>query len=118
MAKYCVTCNVLRPIAAWRGTAPEMRDPRFEANTPEDVAALATYLVSEAADHINGCIFEVLHGHVGIFLDPPPLQKVIFKDGSWTAEELMKIIPSTLTAGRSREEFPFTLPDEFRFLLK
>jgi NAD(P)-dependent dehydrogenase (short-subunit alcohol dehydrogenase family) len=118
MAKYGVTCNILRPIAAWRGTSPEMRDPRFEANQPEDVAALATYLVSEAADNINGCIFEVLHGHVGIFVEPPTLQKVIYKDGSWTAEELMKMIPSTLTVGRFREEFPFTLPDEFRAFMK
>jgi multifunctional beta-oxidation protein len=117
MAKYGTTCNVLRPIAAWRGTAPEMRHPLFETNQPEDVAALATYLVSETADHINGCIFEVLHGHVGIFVEPQPLEKVLSKDGSWTAEELMKEIPRTLTAGRSREKFPFTLPDMFKKLI-
>jgi len=117
MAKYGTTCNVLRPIAAWRGTAPEMRHPLFETNQPEDVAALATYLVSEAADHINGCIFEVLHGHVGIFVEPPPVEKVLSKDGSWTEEELMKEIPRMLTAGRSRENFPFTLPDMFKKLI-
>ncbi len=116
LAEYEVTCNVLRPIAAWRGTAPEMRHPLFENNQPEDVAALATYLVSKAADHINGCIFEVLHGHVGIFMDPPPVEKVLSKEGSWTAEELMKEIPRTLTAGRSREKFAFTLPDVFKNL--
>lgn len=116
LSEYGVTCNVLRPIAAWRGTAPEMRHPMFENNRPEDVAALATYLVSEAADHINGCIFEVLHGHVGIFMDPPPVEKVLSREGSWTAEELMMEIPRTLTAGRSREKFPFTLPDIFKKL--
>jgi multifunctional beta-oxidation protein len=110
MAQYRTTCNVLRPIAAWRGTAPEMQNPLFETNQPEDVAALATYLVSDAADHINGCIFEVLHGHVGIFVEPPPVAGSITKDGTWTAEELMKVIPVQLTAGRSREVFPFTLP--------
>jgi multifunctional beta-oxidation protein len=117
MAQHGTTCNILRPIAAWRGTAPEMKHPMFETNQPEDVAALATYLVSEAADHINGCIFEVLHGHVGIFVEPPPVEKVLSKDGSWTAEELMKEIPRTLTAGRSREKFPFTLPDIFKKLI-
>lgn len=117
MAQHGTTCNILRPIAAWRGTAPEMKHPMFETNQPEDVAALATYLVSEAADHINGCIFEVLHGHVGIFVEPPPVEKVLSKDGSWTAEELMKEIPRTLTAGRSREKFPFTLPDMFKKLI-
>jgi short-subunit dehydrogenase len=114
MAPYGTTCNILRPIAAWRGIGPEFRNPQVEVNQPEDVAALATYLVSEAADHINGCIFEVFHGHVGIFVEPPPVERIINKEGRWTAEELMREIPSRLTAGRSREVFPETLPDMFR----
>ena len=114
MGQYGTTCNVLRPIAVWRGPGPKIKNPIYEANQPEDVAALATYLVSEAADHINGCIFEVFHGHVGIFLEPPPVEKVIKKDGSWSAEELAREIPAKLTAGRSREAFPFTLPDIFK----
>jgi multifunctional beta-oxidation protein len=114
MAKHQTTCNVIRPIAVWRGPGPKIKNPIYEANQPEDVAALATYLVSEAADHINGCIFEVFHGHVGIFVEPAPIEKVLKKDGSWTAEELAKAIPATLTTGRSREVFPFTLPDIFK----
>jgi len=114
MARYGTTCNVLRPIAVWRGPGPKIKNPIYEANQPKDVAALATYLVSEAADHINGCIFEVFHGHVGIFVEPAPVEKVIKKDGSWSAEELAREIPAKLTAGRSREAFPFTLPDIFK----
>jgi NAD(P)-dependent dehydrogenase (short-subunit alcohol dehydrogenase family) len=117
MAQYGTTCNILRPIAVWRGPGPKIKNPIYEANQPEDVAALATYLVSEAADPINGCIFEVFHGHVGIFVEPAPVEKVIKKDGSWTAEELAREIPAQLTAGRSREAFPFTLPDIFKMLL-
>jgi NAD(P)-dependent dehydrogenase (short-subunit alcohol dehydrogenase family) len=117
LAQYNITCNVLRPIAAWRGTAPEMKHPLFEANQPEDVAELATYLVSEAAGDINGCIFEIVHGHIGIFVDPPPVENSIDKDGRWTAEELMEIIPEKLTKGRSREVFPFTLPAMFKPLI-
>ena len=113
MAPHGTTCNVLRPIAVWRGPGPKVKNPLYEANQPEDVAALATYLVSEAADHINGCIFEVFHGHVGIFAEPPTVEKVIRKDGTWTAEELAQAVPAQLTAGRSREAFPFTLPDIF-----
>jgi NAD(P)-dependent dehydrogenase (short-subunit alcohol dehydrogenase family) len=114
MAQHGTTCNILRPIAVWRGPGPKIKDPAYEVNKPEDVAELATYLVSEAADHINGCIFEVFHGHVGIFVEPPPVAKVIRKDGTWTAEELAKAIPKELTAGRSREVFPNTLPDIFK----
>jgi NAD(P)-dependent dehydrogenase (short-subunit alcohol dehydrogenase family) len=114
MAPYGTTCNVLRPIAVWRGPGPKIKNPVYEANQPEDVAALATYLVSEAADPINGCIFEVLHGHVAIFVEPPPVAKTLKKNGSWTPEELAKAIPETLTAGRSREVFVNTLPDIFK----
>lgn len=108
LAQFGITCNVIRPIAEMvsaRGTDPEMA-----VNRPEDVAALVAYLASEAADHINCCVFEVWHGHVGIFADPPQVDKTIWKDGSWTPEELMKVMPDTLTAGRSREEFPVSLP--------
>jgi NAD(P)-dependent dehydrogenase (short-subunit alcohol dehydrogenase family) len=118
MAKFHTTCNVIRPIAVWRGPGPKVKNPIYEKNQPEDVAALATYLVSEAADHINGCIFEVLHGHVGIFVEPQPMDKEIDKDGSFTAEELAKLVPDKLTAGRSREEFPFTLPAIFKRLFQ
>ena len=114
MARYGTTCNILRPIAVWRGPEPKIKNPVYEANQPKDVAALATYLVSAAADHINGCIFEVFHGHVGIFMEPAPVEKVIEKDGSWSAEELAREIPAKLTAGRSREALPFTLPDIFK----
>jgi multifunctional beta-oxidation protein len=112
MAEYGVTCNVIRPIAAWRGAVHKFE--AVEANRPEDVAALVTYLASEAADHINGCIFEVWRGHVGIFVEPPPVMQVLWKNGSFTAEELQRTIPETLTKGRSREDLPDTLPGLFR----
>ncbi len=112
MAGHGVTCNVIRPIAAWRGA--EVKNELVEANRPEDVAALVVYLASEAAGHINGCIFEVWHGHVGIFADPPPVTQTLRKDGRWTPEELAAAMPETLTRGKSREELPFTLPAMFR----
>jgi NAD(P)-dependent dehydrogenase (short-subunit alcohol dehydrogenase family) len=108
MAQYGVTCNIIRPIAAWRGTPRKIE--AVEVNQPEDIAALVVYLASEAADHINGCIFEVWRGHVGIFVDPPPVQQVLHKDGRWTPEELMKVIPETLTKGRAREKLPHAVP--------
>ncbi len=114
MAEFGTTCNILRPIAAWRGIGPEFKNPKVEVHRPEDVAALATYLVSEAADHVNGCIFEVFHGHVGIYVEPPPVERILTKEGRWTPEELMHAVPAELTRGRSRQAFPETLPDMFR----
>ena len=112
MAKYGTTCNIIRPVAAWRGA--QQRSNTVDVNQPSDIAPLVVYLASEQADNINGCIFEVWHGHVGIFVDPPPVEQVVWKDGQWTPEELMKVLPETLTVGRSREHLPFTLPYMFR----
>ncbi len=112
MARYGTTCNIIRPVAAWRGAKQIIG--RVDVNQPEDIAPLVVYLASEQAGNVNGCIFEVWHGHVGIFVDPPPVEQVVWKDGQWTPEELLKVLPETLTLGKSREHLPFTLPYMFR----
>ena len=108
MAEFGVTCNIIRPIAAWRGAPVKIKE--FEEKTPADVATLVTYLASEQADHINGCIFEVYDGHIGIFEDPPPVRQILWKEEHFTPEELADIMPRTLTRGQSRDSFPPTLP--------
>ena len=106
MAKFGVTCNIIRPIALWRGKPIKA----LQNDLPEDIAALVVYLATESAGDINGCIFEVWHGHIGIFAEPPPVQQILWKDGRWTPEELNKLIPETLTKGRNREDLPRTMP--------
>jgi multifunctional beta-oxidation protein len=108
LAKHGITCNIIRPVAAWRGVKQKLG--AVDVNQPEDIAPLVVYLASEQAGNVNGCIFEVWRGHVGIFVDPPPVEQVVWKDGRWTAEELMKVLPETLTRGKSRESLPHTMP--------
>jgi 3-oxoacyl-[acyl-carrier protein] reductase len=108
VAEYGITCNVIRPIAMMK--SDKMPNNPMAVNRPEDVAVFVTYLASAPADHINACVFEVWHGHVGIFTDPTPVEKTIWKDGAWTPEELMQIVPKVLTADREREKFPVSLP--------
>jgi NAD(P)-dependent dehydrogenase (short-subunit alcohol dehydrogenase family) len=131
MGRYGVTCNAVRPVAGTRSfqemvkekglreawikmwgaeTAERRLRQMLELNQAEDVAALVVYLASEKADNINGCVFEVWHGHVGIFADPPRVAQVLWKDGRWTPEELAENMPLTLTKDRVRELppiFPF-----------
>ena len=117
MGRFGVTCNVIRPIASWRGMKeirgepdPSGAEDPMEQYRPEDVAALVIYLVSEAADNINGCIFEVWRGHVGVFADPPPVEQILWKDGRWTPEELAETMPQTITKDKTRaliSTFPF-----------
>ncbi|MGD0779604.1 MAG: SDR family NAD(P)-dependent oxidoreductase [Dehalococcoidales bacterium] len=131
MQRYGVTCNVIRPVAGTRGFiemvkekglkeawikmwGAELAERRLkqmlELNQPEDIAGLVVYLASEKADNVNGCVFEVWHGHIGIFVDPPPLEQVLWKDGRWTVEELVEAMPSTLTKNKVHDLpaiFPF-----------
>ena len=108
MAEFGVTCNAIRPLAVWRGRK-NIPPKNIAKNRPEDVASLVVYLASEQADNVNGCIFEVWNGHVGIFQEPPPVEKVIDKEGSWTPHELAELIPRTLTNNRSLDLEPFVL---------
>ena len=128
MGRYGVTCNAVRPVAGTRGIreliekkglreawgkvfGQEEADKRIkrmlEVNLPEDVANLVVYLASEPADNVNGCVFEVWHGHIGIYNDPPPVEQVLAKEGRWTPEELVKAMPETLTKDKTREIPPF-----------
>ncbi len=108
MAEFGVTCNVIRPIAAWRGAPFKIKE--FDDKNPKGVAVLVTYLASEPAGHINGCVFEVYDGHIGIFEEPPPVKQVLWKDGDFTPEELARLMPQTLTRGMSADDFPNSLP--------
>jgi NAD(P)-dependent dehydrogenase (short-subunit alcohol dehydrogenase family) len=105
MVDFGVTANAIRPLAAWRGTPKENMTPQMALNSPADISPLVVYLASEDAGNVTGRIFEVWHGHVGIFEEPPPVKQVITKDGSFTAEELAKKMPQTLTRGLVAKEF-------------
>jgi hypothetical protein len=87
----------------WRGMRDE--DQKNTTDLPEDIAPLVVFLGSEAADDISGRIFEVWHGHVGIFTEPPSVQDSLVKQGSWTVEELVKLVPQKLTKGAQRGVF-------------
>ncbi len=102
---FGITANAIRPLAAWRGTPKERMSPLMMKNPPEDISPLVVYLASEPAGYINGRIFEVWHGHVGIFTEPPPVQEVIKREGSFTPEELAEIMPLTLCKGLKPNEF-------------
>jgi NAD(P)-dependent dehydrogenase (short-subunit alcohol dehydrogenase family) len=131
MQRYGVTCNAIRPVAGTRGFiemvkekglkeawakmwGAELAERRvkqmLEVNQPEDVAGLVVYLASEKAHNVNGCVFEVWHGHIGIFDDPPPVAQVLSKDGHWTPDDLAEAMPATLTKNKTHDLpalFPF-----------
>jgi hypothetical protein len=63
---------------------------------PEDVAPFVVYLATDEASNINGRVFRVYAGTIQLFGELGP-GKSISKDGRWTLDELLKVMPQTLT---------------------
>jgi NAD(P)-dependent dehydrogenase (short-subunit alcohol dehydrogenase family) len=116
-----ITVNCIRPGATTRMSS-ENDDKKFEAwvkesgqreaerkraeNTrpPEANSPLVVFLASDYAKNINGCVFDSGHsgpGAISIYRDPPEIRATIWKDGIWSPEELVELLPRTLTAGKN-----------------
>ncbi len=108
MGRYGVTANAISPSAATRMTvsipddARELRAARGITGASstlrgvaEDVAPMVVWLASEEAAHVNGHVFHVTEGLVTLLNEPEPVRS-ISKDGRWTVEELVRVVPVTL----------------------
>jgi len=116
LGRYGVTCNAIAPGASTRMTqsvpdssrelraragiatpqarpaaGPPMRDPEF-------VAPMVAYLCTDDAWNVNGQIFHVAGGSVGLSHHPTPM-RTLWKPAMWTLDELVTAVPETLLAG-------------------
>ena len=121
MAKYGVTCNAIRPMAATRFTVtPELKvsiakkaaglgitndaeiqrlfDQMFSAK-PEHVAAFVVYLATEDASYITGRTFFINGANIGLYTDPQITSQINKDHGCWSMDELLKIVPEQLCKG-------------------
>ena len=114
LGRYGVTCNCISPGAETRMTAsvPETaREVRAQRGIggqaapgplelerpPEAIAPVAVWLASDAAADINGQIFHVSGGTVGVMNHPTPVRTLQKASGQrWTVEELAAAFPRTL----------------------
>ena len=84
------------------GAAPAAAPVAPEADPmrgPDMVAPMTVYLLLDEAWNINGRIFQVAGGHVGLLQDMYPPHKNIFKNGKWTLDELRQLVPAQLMNG-------------------
>jgi NAD(P)-dependent dehydrogenase (short-subunit alcohol dehydrogenase family) len=111
LGRFGVTCNAVRPRAAtrlttspdleavWKKIGKEAAYKKLTSLSPDDIAPFVVFLATEDAGNINGCVFLVAGGEIGIYETLPVPQRTIYKDGRWSLDELLGIVPSTLAAG-------------------
>lgn len=121
LGRYGITCNAVAPSAGTRMTiSPEMEAaakarqereargivtpartaaPRTSGPAdPEDVAPLVCYLATEQAANVNGRILFASGGNIRLYSNPEPIRS-IYKIGRWTLDELMALMPTSVTQG-------------------
>jgi NAD(P)-dependent dehydrogenase (short-subunit alcohol dehydrogenase family) len=127
LGRYGVTVNCIAPGAATRltatvpDTARELRARSGIAGAggqaasaqaanraaeeaagmrgPDLVAPMTVYLLLDEAWNINGRIFQVAGGSVGLLQDMYPPHRNIYKHGKWTLDELRMVVPQQLMGG-------------------
>ena len=127
LGRYGVTVNCIAPGAATRLTAtvpdsarqlrasrgiaggggnptdPATRLRELEESEglrgPDMVAPMTVYLLLDETWNINGRIFQVAGGHVGLLQDMYPPFRNIYKFGKWTLDELRMLVPTQLLQG-------------------
>jgi NAD(P)-dependent dehydrogenase (short-subunit alcohol dehydrogenase family) len=111
---YKITCNAIAPIAQTRlnRPAPQMWNSLYKSGiidqqlyedsvnpaSPEEIPPIVCYLATDQAENINGRVFGATRGRIALYSEPQEIRG-IYKDGVWTLEELMTLIPRTLARG-------------------
>ena len=94
LSRFGVRSNCISPFAWSRmiGTIPNAPDQedrlaRIKEMTPEKIAPLAVFLVSDRAQEVTGQIFAVRKNEVFLFSQPRPIRS-LHRDGGWTPEAM------------------------------
>lgn len=90
LPRYSVRVNALLPSAFTRMTEeiPEEKRPYTrEERPPEKVVPIIAYLMSDAAEDVNGCTFHAGGEMMRYMSDPQPKQTA-YREGGWTADSV------------------------------
>jgi 3-oxoacyl-[acyl-carrier protein] reductase len=114
---YKITCNAIAPVARTRLTRDEATDmwnglyrkgiidqqiyeDSIDPASPEEIPPIVLYLATDQAENITGKVFGATKGRVALYSEPQEIRG-IYKDGVWTLEELIRLVPRTLGRGLS-----------------
>jgi len=115
LGRYGVTCNAIAPWANTRLMRATGLDPSFpvaaewlaqegfsspdDITGPEYVPPIIVYLSTDYAANINGQVFPCSGGRIAITAEPVEIRgiyKDYKKDGVWTLDELIQMVPKVL----------------------
>ena len=115
---YKITCNAIAPIAKTRlnRPAPQMWDSLYKAGiisqqlyedsvnpaNPKEIPPIVLYLSTDQAENITGRVFGATRGRITLYSEPEEI-KGIYKDGIWTLEELMTLMPKALSITKHKK---------------
>ncbi|MFC2038554.1 SDR family NAD(P)-dependent oxidoreductase, partial [Chloroflexota bacterium] len=111
LGRHGVTVNAFCPVAATRMTETLGHGGHVRMPEAEDNAAIVVYLASDAAANINGQTIACTGSQIALYTPNPTIVQSIHKDGRWTIEELMRLIPGTLAAKISNPAPPIPSED-------
>jgi hypothetical protein len=114
LGRYNVRCNAIRPRAATRltisdemreaasrggaaGMNPDLLQAFEKSNPPDAVAPLVVWLCSDEAANVNGRNFLVTGNQIGLYSEPQVIAD-IRSEGTWTLDDLSKLMPEKVTA--------------------
>ncbi|WP_043673806.1 SDR family oxidoreductase [Streptomyces xylophagus] len=94
--KYGVTANAVAPVARTRMSANVPME-LAEIGSPEDVAALVVYLLSDSAREqgVTGQVYTVAGPKIAVWAQPREL-RAAYASGGWTAEKIAEFLPGSV----------------------
>ncbi|GAI06435.1 unnamed protein product [marine sediment metagenome] len=66
---------------------------------PEHIPPIAVYLATDEAGDINGKVFHIQKGRVGIYSEPEEVRQIFNDGGIWSLDQLIDLVPKTLLIG-------------------
>lgn len=116
LVNYGITCNAFCPEAYTRAAATivarfekmgeegtpqnEQRTKMFDSGVSADyLAPFIAYLATDEAADITGTVFNLGGNRFAIYSNPVQLHSIDKKEGMWTVDELVKIVPKQLLKG-------------------